>query len=193
MTGIKLKITPKITRYNLRVTRTQDGVDRSDTKTIDGAVEHYILEGLQPAQRYVLRITPFMEDKSCKVEPTENRPICSSNELTVHTQISAPENLKIEIITPNYAVLTWTPVEDATRYEVRLGEQGSGQTDLGVISDTSIHANWDSGPNKMCNKYKSEQDDIICFETNQIEPGIQYTFRVQALRQVSKYQQETVL
>ena len=89
------------------------------------------------------------------------------------------------IVMPMYVV---APVEDATRYEVRLGEQGNGQTDLGVISDTSIHANWDSGPNKMCNKYKSEQDDIICFETNQIEPGIQYTFRVQALRQVSKYQ-----
>ena len=99
--------------------------------------------------------------------------------------ISTPENLKIEIFTPNYAVLTWSPVEDSTRYEVRLSQQSNGPSkeDL-LLSDTSIRADWDNtiGSNQMCNKYKSEQDDIICYETNQIDPGIQYTFRVQALR-----------
>ena len=139
-----------------------------------GTEQKYKLRDLKPASRYTLELTPYFETRSCAVE--NEHPRCSSGQEYFNTNLEKPEKLNVEILTPNYAVITWAPVASATHYAVTVVKENSTHSRSSDIFPST--SGIPSTP--ICKRFVAQEDDKLCFETR-LEHSNKYTFRIQGI------------
>ena len=167
----------EVTHYTLYVASIGENDNHGKYNKIDavaspGGTETYKLGNLKPASRYTLELTPFFETRSCLIE--NDRPRCSSGTKYFNTKLEKPAKLDIEILTPNYVVITWPYVPAATHYTVTVAKQNGTHPRSADVYPSHEY----TGICKRFAKSTTTGPDRLCYE-GRIDESIKYTFRVQ--------------
>ena len=100
-----------LTHYLLEVEdASQDAYNQKGPVEIEKTATSYTVENLDPATKYRIILKPYKGSVTCEK--------CFGITKPVRTKIPEPQNVKFEVLTPNYIALTWDSVASASYYVV---------------------------------------------------------------------------